>query len=146
MKTSSWSIMNMRPESYSTLMVSKENNFPTQSLSQPDLHMKKAYTSKRKMRKTIYWPGKNHLSTPQIFKTSDRISYGFNKIEPFAVKSKKSISQLIADAQQNEPERKLIKANNYYLHNFLMGGKNLKSTMVCFRLNEILSEKKNLIK
>lgn len=36
----------------------------------------------------------------QIFQTSDRISYNFNKIDPFSTKARKSITESIRDAQK----------------------------------------------
>lgn len=57
--------------------------------------------------------------------------------------AKRSISEAI-DAQKPdknaEPERKFIKANNYYLHNFNMG--NGKSSPMHFRLTDIVNENK----
>ena len=51
-------------------------------------------------RNNYHLPGKRSLTNRQIFKTSDRISYGFNKLEPFSIKARKSISEMISDAQK----------------------------------------------
>ena len=81
----------------------------------------------------------------QIFETSDRISYNFNKIDPFCTTTKKSIAESIREAHKlngsKQPERKFIKANNYYLHNYMMGNGGPKNSLLRFRLDEILKEK-----
>ena len=135
--TSQCKILYMGPEKYETLMMPQARAQSQPSLSRIDNFAKaKAQTSVRKTRRTYHLPGKKKKSSDlQIFKTSDRISYGFNKLEPFSVGAKKSITDMISAAQKKdknpEPERRLIKANNYYQHNFLMpGNKNTKSTMM----------------
>ena len=44
--------------------------------------------------------GKKKQNSKQIFQTSDRISYNFNKIDPFSTKARKSITESIRDAQK----------------------------------------------
>ncbi|CAI2385904.1 unnamed protein product [Moneuplotes crassus] len=97
-----------------------------------------------KKTKEYHVPGKKAKPTKQIFIKSDRISYDFNKFKPFQVSAKKSISEAISEVQA-KPERRLIKANNYYLHNFAMEGSG-QSSLLSFRLNEILKEKNLLNK
>lgn len=108
----------------------------------------KKYSETRDLKRVFHLPGKKKYSAPQIFETSDRISYGFNKLVPFSVNSKKSISDAITEAHQKKVKdmdvRKFIKANNYYLHNFLVANQQGNNTMVRFRLNEILKEKRQL--
>ena len=111
--------------------------------------------SSEKKKKVFHIPGeKRKKLCKQIFKTSDRISYDFNKYEPFSIGNKKSISEAISEAQNVEVEnvslytfpnlkliQKFIKANNYYLNNFAMGGDGKKNSFISFKLNEILKEK-----
>lgn len=52
--------------------------------------------------------GKKRLSTKQIFQTSDKISYGFNKIDPFSITAKKTVSELINEAQKNKKKKEAI--------------------------------------
>lgn len=108
----------------------------------------KKLSETRALKRVFHLPGKKKYSSPRIFETSDRISYGFNKIEPFSVNSKKSISDAITEAHQKKLKdmdvRKFIKANNYYLHNFLITNQQTNNSMVRFRLNEILKEKRQL--
>jgi len=99
---------------------------------------------KTERKKEYHIPGRKYKPTKQIFMKSDRISYKFNKTQPFKVNKRKSISQAISDVQI-KPERRLIKANNYYLHNYAMDNQG-KNSLVSFRLNEILKEKNSLKK
>lgn len=104
------------------------------------------HSETRKLKKEFHVPGKRRPTSKQIFANSDRISYGFNKLEPFKVGPVKSISQAISEAHKpnDGTERKYIKANNYYSHNFLMSKKNCKNSLLSFRLTEILKEKRQL--
>lgn len=101
--------------------------------------------SPSKVKKSVRIPGKKNKASKQIFQTSDRISYNFNKIDPFSTRTKKSITESIREAQKNKDnkplERKFIQANNYYLHNYMMGSANTKNSLMRFRLDEILKEK-----
>lgn len=94
-------------------------------------------------------PLKKNYTVKQFFETSDKISYNFNKIAPFSTKAKRSISECIIKMankpdKTKEPERKFIKASGYYLHNFMMSNSPVKDSLLKFKLDEILKEKKAL--
>mmetsp|Transcript_24378 Transcript_24378/g.21631 ORF Transcript_24378/g.21631 Transcript_24378/m.21631 type:complete len:310 (-) Transcript_24378:48-977(-) len=121
----------------------KSNGRSTSQIFMEDNKKFKILNSEHK-KQDFHIPGKKRLCTKQVFKTSGRISYDFNKYEPFSIGHKKSISDAISEAQTHkEPENVYIKANNYYLNNFNMNGEGGNSK-VCFKLNEILKEKEDL--
>ena len=95
-----------------------------QDIRHEDGTLAKKLHSDQKNKKMYHLPGKKPRMIGQIFETSDRISYNFNKVDPFSVSARKSISEAIDEAtkakKKEEPARKFIKGSNYYLHNFMM--------------------------
>lgn len=69
-------------KSTSQMVLNKfKDSFDHQSLQRKN-------TAVKKPKRTYHIPGKKRFTVKQIFKNSDKISYGFNKIAPFSVGEK----------------------------------------------------------
>lgn len=133
---------------HETKHIGKSSSCPKIYIQHEDEKLTKKLQSEHKNKKMYHLPGKKPRLVGQIFETSDRISYNFNKVDPFSISAKKSISEAIDEASKakknEEPDRKFIKGSNYYLHNFMMTNQKWKSSPMHFRLTEILKEKAKL--
>jgi hypothetical protein len=117
-------------------------------MNQPMQLSQSKNTSLKKIKRSYHVPGKKTIDVKQIFKYSDKISYGFNKVGPFSIGSKKTISQSIEKQREKKDEkqnkRKFIKPNGYYLNNFMTKNKNDKNSMLHFKLGVIVKENDEL--
>jgi hypothetical protein len=105
-------------------------------------------TSPKKIKRTYHVPGKKTIDVKQIFKYSDKISCGFDKVDTFSTGSKKTISKSIEGQREKKDEklakRKFIKPNGYYLNNFMIENKKGKNSMLHFKLGVIVKENDEL--
>jgi hypothetical protein len=68
--------------------IDKSSSCPKIYISQEDGKMPKKLHSDHKNKKMYHLPGKKPRLINQIFDTSDRISYNFNKVDPFSISAK----------------------------------------------------------